>query len=203
MIDIEKLKAENDARMVAALENNRICAALPVPPKQVHFANERVPWVCYEVDYLPDALEIMKKFVLHPWRIGRGSSCTFGPPEQFDLPYYKRGYTSFTDVTDGAPYFESLALEGQSTEEMVFYTKILEHVLRVTIKIRHCPIRAILRRIEHPGRRGAKFVKDSMHIQGAAVISWGYGADACSLTYWFPDLPSFWLGIDDVSMRDS
>ena len=203
MIDIEKLKAENDRRVEDAHLYNRVFSLLPVPPKRMEYSRKLVSFAGYEVDSLPDALAIMNKFTLQPWGIARAGCTRIGPLEELSQPDIEgRGYRIDTVVEDGAPYFQCLATETGRTDEMEFFAKEGGKLFKVTIRIRNCPVYALCTPIRYVGRRtGPKVKKDVLRIQGASVIHWSYGDDACSLTYWFPDLPSFWLGVDDVMAR--
>lgn len=197
--NIEALKAAHAESLREAEEANRIALALPVVPKRVGFALKHTPWVHYEVDTLTEALAIFKQYTPAPYVIAKNSCFTVVMSEaDLDRKNEKqREPFKVSASLDGAPMFDCMTGEGFSSTEMEFYTNSADRDLKICVRINRSPIRVALV-LADPMLSAARrrYRKHYPEVQGAKVLQWGYADNCVSGSYWFPDLDTFWLSME-------
>ncbi len=200
--DIDKLRAEFEAKLAEAARQNTIADTLPIYPHRIHTPSSGAPWVTYKAKTLAEALQILKAYTLLPWVIAKGTFTTLGIREDIDTERYK--YDRFTEIEDGAPYFECQQGVGYDTNTMVFFTQVEGTTLAIHIDIDHLPFGPRLVLLDRNARLSDhnKYRKDYCESMIAAdILKWGYGDDCVKATYWFRDLASFDLAMDGFVER--
>lgn len=197
--NLEALREAQIRAMESARLENEFAATLPLPPRSMTLKGYLdIPRVSYAVDTLAHAVALFQKFTPAPFSVARGTFCSLAPKEAL-LARKDGHYTTFTDV-DGAPYFEVSAGEGYSVRDMVFYaTRAGGDVFKVDVSIATpTPFGVCLVLVDPYARRGGRrYDKSYRPPHHSDTIKWSYGEDSVRATFWFRDLASFWLSMEE------